>query len=209
MIAVFAMSFALWAQTPPESLGLLRTPEQLEELLGPIALYPDALVAPMLPAATVPGDILLASHYVRNGGDPQAIDSQPWDESVRSLAHYPSVLLWMEANIHWTERVGEAFVLQPDGVMLSIQVLRAKARAAGNLENTREQTVGVDNGAIVIKPTQPGLIFVPVYEPALVYLPKPPGFKEPLISFGFGYATGPWLRHECDWQLPGIWIGRR
>ena len=119
----------------------MRTPEELDALFAPIALYPDALVALILPAATVPSDLNLAANYINAGGDPARIDAQPWDASVKALAHYPEVLKWMNENGAWTQQAGQAFLGQQADVMKSIQQLRARAVAAGSLKNTPQQQV--------------------------------------------------------------------
>jgi len=110
-----------------ESTALQRTPEILDSLLGPIALYPDALVALMLPAATSPTDVVLAARYLSAKGDPAAVNSQPWSDSVKALVHYPDVLKWMDENLPWTQSLGQAFLDQPADVMNAVQRLRARA----------------------------------------------------------------------------------
>ena len=94
------------------------TPAQLNDLLGPIALYPDALIAIILPASTEPTDIVLAARFVAEKGDPSLIDVQPWDDSVKALAHYPDVVTWMNDNLSWTKTLGDAFVRQPADCLL-------------------------------------------------------------------------------------------
>ena len=91
------------------------TAEQLDQLLGPIALYPDALIALILPAATAPADLVIAARFFANEGDPASAAGRAWDESVKSLVHYPEVVKWMDQNLEWTKQVGEAFVAQPIG----------------------------------------------------------------------------------------------
>ena len=125
------------AQRAPKQLA----PEELNRLLAPIALYPDALIALILPASTVPSDLVLVARYIASNGDPAQAANQPWDDSVKSLAHYPDVLKWMDQNLEWTTAVGEAFLDQPADVMNSIQGLRAEAKAAGNLTDTPHQRV--------------------------------------------------------------------
>src|SRR5262249_44325448 len=122
------------ALAPPvaATAPLKRAPQELEQLVGPIALYPDALIAIILPAATVPTDIVLAARSVReNPGDRSQIEHRGWDASVKSLTSYPDVLKWMDENLQWTQQLGEAFLVQPADVMEAIQRLRAKAREAG------------------------------------------------------------------------------
>jgi hypothetical protein len=126
---------------------------QLDQLLGPIALYPDPLIAQILPASTVPTQIVLADRYVTAGGDPNQIDQQSWDPSIQALARYPSVLKWMDDYLNWTTELGEAFLNQQTDVMSSVQGLRASANNLGNLQSTPQQQVVTDGGNIEIVPT--------------------------------------------------------
>lgn len=178
---------------------------QLDELLGPIALYPDALVAILLPASTVPADIVLGARYIDAGGDVAAVDGQPWDDSVKSLARYPDVLTWMNENLEWTTAVGEAFLTQPDDVMRSIQGLRLAAKEAGNLKTTKEQVVVVEKEVIRIVPAEPEIIYVPQYDPGVVFVQS--YNPAPLITFGVGFAIGSWLSWDCDWRSRWIYRG--
>jgi hypothetical protein len=182
------------------------TPEQLDQLLAPIALYPDPLVALILPASTAPADVTSAAQYLAGGGNPAGIDSQPWDASVKGLAHYPDVVKWMNDNADWMHALGAAFAMQPSDVMQSVQQLRAKARAAGTLTNTPQQQVDMEGDDIRIVPTQPDTIYVPDYDSDDVY-DIPDGYAGPFITFGMGYPVGPWLGYECDWDDFGIWVG--
>ena len=143
--------------------------QQLDQLLGPIALYPDPLIAQILPASTLPTQIVLADRYVSGGGDPNQIDQQPWDPSVQALARYPSVLKWMDDNLNWTTELGQAFLNQQPDVMDSIQRLRQSAYNLGNLQSTPQQQVINDGGDIEIVPADPQVIYVPVYQPDQVY----------------------------------------
>src|SRR5215469_5445722 len=129
--------------------------QQLDELLGPIALYPDPLLAVLLPAATFPAQIVLADRYVAGGGDPYTIDWQPWDPSVQALAHYPSVLKYMDDNLGWTTELGQAFTYQQPQVMDSIQRLRLSAQNFGNLVSTPQEQVVDYGGEIEILPAEP------------------------------------------------------
>src|SRR5687767_10083583 len=151
-----------------------RTAEELDQLLAPIALYPDALIALILPASTVPTDIVLAARHLRdNPGDRSQIEHRAWDESVKSLTNYPEVLKWMDENLHWTRQIGEAFAAQPADVMQAVQRLRAKARAAGTLADTPQQQVIAEQQVIRIVPAQPDVIYVPHYEPEVVFVDRP------------------------------------
>ncbi len=193
----------------PAAASARLTPDQLDELLGPIALYPDALVALILPAAASPSDIVLAARYLQSGYDPAQVDSQSWDDSVVALAHYPDVIQWMNQNLAWTQQLGEVFVAQPTDVMQSVQRLRAEARAAGTLTDTPQQQVVVDDDYIEIVPAQPNVIYVPRYDPDIVYGPPPGYYAGSYITFGVGFSTGLWLTHDLDWGHHRIWVADR
>jgi hypothetical protein len=181
-------------------------PDQLDQLLAPIALYPDPLIALVLPASTKPADIASAAQYLASNGSPEGVDSQPWDPSVRGLAHYPDVLKWMNDNIDWTRTLGAAFAMQPSDVMKSVQQLRAKAKAAGTLTDTPQQQVDVEGDDIRIVPAQQDTMYVPEYDPDVVY-DVPAGYDGPFITFGVGFPVGAWLGYQCDWDSFGIWVG--
>ena len=187
-----------------------RTAAQLDELLGPIALYPDALIAIILPSATEASDVVLAARYFAGQGDPAMVDDQPWDDSVRALAHYPDVVKWMDENLTWTKQVGEAFLDQPADVMKAVQRLRAAARAAGTLVDTPQQRVVATDDVIAIVPAQPEIIYVPRYDPEIVYLARRDYYyPSPFLTFGVGYATGFWLGYDLDWSRQRIWVTNR
>ncbi len=183
---------------PPGPEVALRSSAELDQMLGPIALYPDPLIAQILPAATLPAEIVLADRYVNGGGDPNLIDQQPWDPSVQALARYPVVLKWLDDNLAWTTALGQAFLYQQQDVMDSVQRLRAQAQALGNLQSTPQENVVAGDGTIEILPADPQVMYVPVYQPALVYFQQPYGV--PFISFGLGLAVGAWLNHDFDWH---------
>jgi hypothetical protein len=202
LLAALVLVCAAPAQAPVGGY----TGEQLDQLLAPIALYPDPLVAVILPASTAPADIALAAQYLTSGGAPAGIDAQGWDPSVKSLAHYPSVLEWMGSNPDWTAALGAAFAMQPADVLKSVQQLRAKARAAGTLVDTPQQTVVSEGDEIRIVPAQDNTIYVPQYDPEAVY-DDTGGDAGPYVTFGIGYPVGAWLGFECDWDDFGIWFG--
>ncbi|MEO6873709.1 MAG: DUF3300 domain-containing protein [Opitutaceae bacterium] len=201
---------SLRSQTTPTAVieGQL-TPEQVDQLLGPIALYPDALVALILPAATTPGDIVLAERYLANGGDPDQIDNQQWSDSVKGLARYPVLMKWLDDNLAWAQQLGSAFLNQPDEVMNSVQRLRAIAKANGSLNSTAQQKLVLDGSEIEIVPAQPDVIYVPYYDPSLVY--GAPGYYSayPYVTFGAGLSVGYWLNYDVNWRNRVIWIGDR
>ncbi len=202
-------AFAQFPAPPPAPLAPLRSSVELDQLLGSIALYPDPLIAQILPAATQPAQVVMAARYAREGKDSNQIEVQPWDASVRALARYPDVLNMLDANLAWTVALGQAFVSQPVDVMNSIQRLRAQALALGNLQTTPQQQVLVEPDLVQIVPANPEVIYVPVYQPNVVYVQRPllPGVR--FISFGAGLAVGAWLNHDCDWFRHEIVIWHR
>lgn len=183
------------------------TADELNQLVGPVALYPDPLLGLILPASTVPSDIVLADRYIDQSGDPSQIANQPWDESVKGLTHYADVLKWLDQNLAWTTQLGEAYLAQPGDVMDAIQRLRAQAKADGTLVDTDQQQVGVENGDLVISPTDVGTLYVPQYDPNAVYDDGYIADYGPVITFGVGYATGPWLYYWPNWHRHCIYQG--
>ena len=188
---------AQMAVPPPMAAYQPLGDQQLDQLLGPIALYPDPLIAQILPASTLPTQIVLADRYVSGGGDPNQINQQPWDASVQALARYPSVLKWMDDNLNWTTELGQAFLNQQQDVMVSIQRLRTSAYNLSNLQSTPQQQVINDGGNIEIVPADPQVIYVPVYQPDQVYYQT--GYGPPFITFGIGWPIGLWLDCDFDW----------
>ena len=186
--------------------------EQLDQMLAPIALYPDSLLVQVLMAATYPMEVVAADRWAtgnRNLSGDQfaaALDQQDWDPSVKSLVNFPSVLGMMDQKLDWTERLGDAFLSQEDQVMDTIQQLRAKAQAQGMLQSTSQQRVVTQGQIIAIETVNPQVVYVPVYDPFVVYGPwwypaYPPYRYYPVgavimgagISFGLGIAIGiPW-----------------
>ena len=195
------------AVPPPMPAYQLMGDAQLDQLLGPIALYPDPLIAQILPASTLPTQIVLADRYVGSGGDPNQVDQQPWDASVQALVRYPEVLKWMDDNLGWTTELGQAFLNQPQAVMESIQRLRQSAANFGNLQSTPQQQVVYDSGDIEIVPANPQVIYVPVYQPAQVYYQT--CYGPPFVSFGIGFAVGYWLNCDFDWHNHNIIVWNR
>ncbi len=181
-----------------ESGATLFSADELDDLLAPIALYPDPLIAQILPAATFIDQIDEAARYIRQYGKSARIDDQPWDVSVRALAHYPDVLFMMDQKYDWTVSLGQAYVNQPQDVMDAIQRLRAEAQDQGNLVSTPQQEVVVEDEDISIIPAEPEVIYVPQYDPIAVYVEPAPTYG--FITFGFGFTIGPWLNRDCDWH---------
>ncbi len=183
---------------PPMPAYETLSAQQLDQLLGPIALYPDPLIAQILPASTLPTQIVMADRYVSGGGDPNDIEQQPWDASVQAVAHYPNVLKWMDDNLDWTTALGQAFLNQQQDVMDSVQRLRVTARNLGNLQSTPQQDVVYDDGLIDITPTDPDMVYVPTYSPDVVYYQN--FYGTPFITFGVGFPIGFWLNSDFDWH---------
>jgi hypothetical protein len=216
VLAAALLGTPLGAQSPATTavapLSTLRSAEELEQLLAPIALYPDALIALILPATTAPTDIVLAARQMRETpGDRSQVEHRAWDESVKSLTNYVEVLLWLDENLQWTRQVGEAFALQPAEVMQAVQRLRARARAAGTLVDTPQQQVITETEVIRIVPAQPDVIYVPHYAPEIVFVESSAyyPFPRPLLTFGLGVTAGSWLAYDCDWRRHTIWVGNR
>ncbi|MDO8544539.1 MAG: DUF3300 domain-containing protein [Opitutaceae bacterium] len=191
-------------------LAPVLTPEQLDQLLAPIALYPDALIALILPAATNPADIVLAARHLKETrNDLSQVEHRAWDDSVKSLTHYPEVLQWMDDNLPWTKQVGETFLAQPAEVMNSIQRLRARAQASGALASTPQQQVLAEPTVIRIVPTDPEIIYVPRYDPTVIFIDRPLYYSQPLLTFGLGWHVGSWLAYDFDWHRCTLWVGDR
>jgi hypothetical protein len=176
---------------------------RLDQLTAPIALHPDALLAQMLMASTYPDQVAAAARWSKQHPDltgDQAVKraaSQPWDPSVQSLVGFPQALAMMAEKPDWVKQLGEAFLAQPDAVMDSVQRLRERAQANGTLESNDKQTVQTEEQAIVIAPAETGMVYVPSYDPTLVYgtwpYPAyPPYYIAPPVGYGIaaGVATG-------------------
>jgi hypothetical protein len=177
-----------------------RTEDELEKLVAPIALYPDALVAIILPASTASADIVLAARFLAKGGKEADVEKQSWEESVKSLARYPALVKWMDENLEWTRALGEAFAAQPADVMNTVQRLRAKAKNAGLLEDTPQQRVVVRDEEIVIVPTRTEYVYIPTYDPEVLYVTEYHRPRSTWLTFSVGFAAGSWLHYDCDWR---------
>src|SRR6478735_9006747 len=156
------------AGNPTDSAPL--SSSQLQALVAPIALYPDALVAQVLAASTFPDQVAVAEYWMEQNKSltgtalMQAVDKQPWDPSVKALTQFPSVLENMTKNLSWTSALGEAYHTQTSDIMSAIQTLRAEAKAAGNLKSGSQITVVQQSPqTIVIQPTNPQIVYVPQY----------------------------------------------
>ena len=170
--------------------------EELDQMLAPIALYPDSLLTQMLMASTYPLEVVQADRWAKQKknmkGDAlaKALEAQTWDPSVKSLVNFPQVLTMMSEKLDWTEKVGNAFLGQQKDVMDTIQQLRAKAQASGNLKTTKEQVVKVEKEVIIIEPASPQVIYVPAYNPTVVYGAWAYPAYPPYPVYPPGYAAG-------------------
>jgi len=192
---------------------------QLEQLVAPIALYPDPLLATLLPASAYPVEIVKAARFVADTNNIAKVDSQPWDQNVKALAQFPDVLAKLNDDLDWTTSLGQAFVDDQKGVMDAVQAMRAKAQQAGSLQTTPQQNVvvtntvveNVTNTVVQIVPAQPEVVYAPTYNPATVYAPPPPGqtLAASALSFGVGMAAGAAINNNCDWNSGGVYVGPR
>jgi hypothetical protein len=202
--------------------------EQLDQLVAPIALYPDALVAQVLAAATYPAEVVEAERFLqahpelKDDSLAKAVDTQSWDDSVKALVQFPAVLSMLDKNLSWTSSLGEAYTSDSQGVMNAIQQMRARAQQAGNLKSTPQQNVSTQGQTIVIEPAEPETVYVPEYDPWLVYGAPLPFYPDwygvpglfiggPGIAFGFGFGIGlfggfgwGWHHWGADWHGHGI-----
>jgi hypothetical protein len=189
------------AQEPPAPYSSA----ELDQLLGPIALYPDPLLSLILPAATTPAEVVSAASYLADHGDPNAAGRQPWSDSVKGLAHYPAVVDWMARNLLWVQALGAAFAAQPGDVMAAVQRLRARAVASGALVDTPQQHIVREDGLVEILPADADVLYVPTYDPGTVYLDG--AYDGPPLAFGSPYPSGLWLSFGFDWRQRTLWTG--
>ncbi len=199
--------------------------QQLEQLVAPIALYPDNLIAQILAAATYPAQISAADQWLRAQGYASAYqvaagaDAQAWDPSVKALTAFPQVLSMLDRDLQWTTDLGNAYYNQPQDVMQTIQVLRQRAQSAGTLQNTPQETVSNDQGYIQLAPANPQVVYVPTYNPWYAYgapIAPYPGFNllgavgyvGAGLVFGAGIALGAFFRFSFGWLGWGLnWHG--
>jgi hypothetical protein len=203
-------------QDAPAAPYTQQTPERLQQLVAPIALYPDSLVAQVLAASTFPEQIVEADRWAQAHPDlkgdalGQAVDQQPWDPSVKALAAFPSVLGNMDKNLSWTSSLGDAYYNQQQDVMDAVQVMRRRAQESGNLKNTPQQTVATQDSNISIQPATPDEVYLPAYNPWLVYggpVAAWPGwypypgiwFGGPYLSWGGGFGVGWYGGYGWGW----------
>jgi hypothetical protein len=200
------------------------TTDQLDSLVAPIALYPDALVAQIFAASAFPDEIAIADYWLGQNKAlsstdlAAAVNQQTWDPSVKALCQFPSVLDDLAKNLAWTSSLGQAFESQQADVMTAVQAMRAKAQAAGNLQSNQQISVVQQTPqTIVIKPANPQIVYVPVYNPTIVYgtpyvvpLYTPPPAAVAIaagIGFGAGIAIGAAIGGGGGFVYGGGWGG--
>jgi len=182
--------------------------QELEKLVSPIALYPDPLIAQILPASTYPLQLSEAARWLEIHRDSRELDQGSWEPSIMAVAHYPSVLRMMTANMSWTADLAAAFINQEQDLMDTIQRLREEARNAGTLRSDVHQTVVVEDGFIRIVPANPAVLYVPLYNPEVVYIRPAADYLTPLVTFSLGFAIGAWLDVDTDWHDHYIYYHR-
>ena len=231
LVGVLALLVVVAMPAPAQSPGEQGySQDELDQLLAPIALYPDQLLTQILMAATYPLEVVEAARFVQQNADlkgdslDQALADKNWDPSVQSLAAYPQVLGMMNDKLEWTQRLGDAFLADQAGVMDTVQTLRHKAQVAGNLQSTPQLSVTTQDDDILIDTPQPDVVYVPVYNPQIIYGPwwapayppwfwcPPPIYDYPYcpvytIGIVFGAPWPIWYNH-WGWAHPH-WHGHR
>jgi len=211
---------------PPPAGPPKRSAADLEKLVAPIALYPDPLIATMLPASVYPLEIVQAARFVANTNNLSKLDEQSWDENVKEVARVPDAIKKLNEDISWTIELGDAFLAQDKDVMDAIQSMRSKARNAGTLQTTpqqivvvtnmvvektvEQQVVVVTNTVVQIQPASSTVVYVPTYNPYTVYYP-PPAYvynpMAPVVTFAAGVAMGAIIANNCNWYHGGCYHG--
>ena len=226
LVVLMAVPIPVFAQS---NIPVFRQ-EELDQILAPIALYPDSLLAQILMASTYPIEVVQADRWVKANRNlpPDALndvlDRQNWDPSVKALVPFPNILSMMSERIDWTQSVGDAFLAQEADVMDSIQRLRARAYAAGNLHSNQQLAVSRQGPIIVIEPVNPQVVYVPAYNPVVIYgrwwypayppvviYPYPPGavIATGVIVFGVGIAVASAWNHgwgRWDWGHRNVYV---
>lgn len=218
-LGLFPAIVCMASDEPPPAQSDAFAKDQLEQLVAPIALYPDALLTQILMASTYPLEVIEANRFVTRNPElnGEALDSalleEDWDASVKSLTALPEVLKNMSDNLDWTQDLGDAFLGQRNELLDTVQRMRGLALEAGNLQTTEQQVVTREpDNIIVIESPEPEVIYVPTYSSTVVYgstwgypsyyyppmyYPPPPGYG--LITFGFGVAMGAAIWGDCHW----------
>ena len=228
LLVLLVSASVAFAQTPPAPRNAAATQQELDQMLAPIALYPDSLLSQIFMASTYPLEVVEAARWSRaNPGltGQQAVDAageRDWDASVKSLAAFPQVLAMMDQHLEWTARLGDVFIAQEPQVMETVQSLRQKAYAAGNLRSTEQVTVYEQGDAYAIEPARPEVVYVPYYDtrvaygswwspayPPVYWAPWPGYYVYP--EFAFAWGTGVIVRSGfffggCDWRARHVTV---
>lgn len=211
---------------PPPSSAPKLSADDLDALVAPIALYPDPLVATILPASVYPLEIVQAARFVADTNNLVKLDEQPWDDNVKAVARVPDALKKLNDDLQWTIKLGEAFLAQDKDVMDAIQRLRLKTQKNGMLQTSdkmivvvtntvetttiEQQVVVVTNTIVQIESANPQIIYVPQYNPVYVYAPPPTYVYrsyDPFLTFASGVVVGVWIGNGCDWHHGGCYYG--
>ena len=222
MLALGRMQVFAQMQTPMPQMPV--STSDMQQLVAPIALYPDELVAEILAASTYPTQIVEADRWLEQHSGLQGeqlaaqVDQQQWDPSVKALTEFPSVVSNMDKNLSWTTSLGEAYMNDQQNVLDAVQVMRQRAEDAGNLQTNPQQRVTTEGSTIVIEPAVADTCYVPVYDPWIVYgaaVPVYPGYfydpwyGGPYIAFGRGIHVGFFGGFGWGWPAWGFNWGRR
>jgi len=218
-VAALTLSFCALVLPAAAQENAAFSTEQLEQIVAPIALYPDSLLTQVLMASTYPLEVVEADRFMKQNKTlkgsalESALKDKSWDPSVKALCTLPDVLAKMSENLDWTQDLGDAFLAQKTEVMDTVQRMRGKAYEAGNLKTTQQQVVTQQpDKIIVIEQASPEVVYVPSYSPTVVYgawsyptyyyppmyAPPPPGYG--LLTFGVGMAVGAAIWGDCDWN---------
>src|SRR6266853_718121 len=224
LLVLLVSASVAFAQTPPAPRNAAATQQELDQMLAPIALYPDSLLSQIFMASTYPLELVEAARWSRANPaltGQQAVDAvgeRDWDASVKSLAAFPQILAMMDQQLEWTARLGDVFIAQEPQVMETVQSLRQKAYAAGNLRSTEQAYVVQQGDAFAIEPASPQVVYVPYYDPRVVYgswwwPAYPPVYWAPWPGYyaypGYtaGFIWGPsiivgagFFFSSCDWR---------
>jgi hypothetical protein len=214
----------VWSQSPPPAGAAPEAPvfsqSDLEQIVAPIALYPDSLMLQIMMASTYPLEIVQAHRWLQANpglsGDKleAALKDEDWDPSVKSLCGFPELVKRFNDNLDWTKDMGDAFLAQQNDLLNAVQAMRAKASEAGSLKTTEQQTVIVREEVIIIEPADPQVVYVPTYYPSVVYgsswvypwrypvvySPPPAGWAWRATTFAAGMWAGAALYSHCDWN---------
>jgi len=230
LVLLVSVSVAFAQTPPPASRKAAATQPELDQMLAPIALYPDSLLSQIFMASTYPLEVVEAARWSRanpglNGqAAVQAVEEKDWEASVKALAAFPQVLAMMDQQIEWTARLGDVFIAQEPQVMETVQNLRQKAYAAGNLKSTQQAYVSQQGEALAIEPVSPQVVYVPYYDsrvmygswwwpayPPVYWAPWPGYYAYPGYPVGFFWGPGiivgaGFFYSSCDWHRRRITV---